>query len=64
MVLKSLKLSKNIFERTKMSILSISLLNEIFISFYVLIPFILRKDLLATTFQISLLTLGNLHVHH
>lgn len=47
---------ENIEQKTKKTLIGTSLLNEIFISFFGLMPFILRKDLLASTFQISLFT--------
>jgi MFS family permease len=46
-----------IAKRTKISLVGTSLLNEVFISFFGLMPFILRKDLLASTFQIALFTM-------
>ena len=49
--------SNYIEKRTKVTLLGTSLLNEAFISFFGLMPFILRKDLLASAFQISLFTM-------
>jgi MFS family permease len=46
-----------IVRRTREALLGTCLLNESFIAFFGLMPFILRKDLLATTFQISLFTM-------
>lgn len=46
----------NVEKKTKKSLIWTSLLNEFFVSFFAFMPFILRKDLLATTFQISLYT--------
>lgn len=42
------------FRKTKAALLWTSLLNEPFLALYALMPFILRKDLEATMFQISL----------
>lgn len=44
-------------KKTKFALVWSSLFNEVFVSFFGLMPFILRKDLLATTFQISLFTM-------
>jgi MFS family permease len=46
-----------IVRKTREALLGTCLLNESFIAFFGLMPFILRKDLLATTFQISLFTM-------
>lgn len=45
------------FVKTRSAILWTSLLNEPFIALFALLPFILRKDLGASAFQISLLTM-------
>lgn len=45
------------FYKTRFSFIANSLLNEAFIAFFGLLPFILRKDLKATIFQISLFTM-------
>jgi hypothetical protein len=45
------------FRKTKAALLWTSLLNEPFIALYALMPFILRKDLEATLFQISFFTM-------
>ncbi|KPK33584.1 MAG: hypothetical protein AMS24_00455 [Chlamydiae bacterium SM23_39] len=47
----------DIFQKTRNSILSFNIFNEIFVAFFGLMPFILRKDLLASAFQISLFTM-------
>lgn len=49
--------NKSIEKKTRITLLGTSLLNEVFISFFGLMPFILRKDLLASAFQISLFTM-------
>lgn len=49
--------SLNTIKKTKQSLIYSSLLHGIFVSFYGLMPFILRKDLGATAFQISLFTM-------
>lgn len=46
-----------IFLKTRFAIFSYALLNEPFIAFFGLLPFILRKDLFATIFQISIFTM-------
>jgi MFS family permease len=46
-----------IVRKTREALLGTCLLNESFIAFFGLMPFILRKDLLASTFQISLFTM-------
>lgn len=45
-----------VFKATRAALLGSSLLGELFYSFFSLMPFILRKDLFATTFQLSLFT--------
>jgi len=47
---------KEFYHKTKSAIISNILLNESFIAFFGLLPFILRKELHATIFQISLFT--------
>jgi hypothetical protein len=44
------------YKPTRLAIIATSLLNESFIAFFGLLPFILRKELHATIFQISLFT--------
>ena len=50
-------LLNNVFRKTRRAIIGTALLNEPFVVFYALLPFILRKDLQATTFEIALLTM-------
>ncbi|MES2345079.1 MAG: MFS transporter [Chlamydiota bacterium] len=52
-----MKSSDLCFRKTKAALLWTSLLNEPFLALYALMPFILRKDLEATLFQISLFTM-------
>ncbi len=45
------------FNKTRMAVIGSALLNEPFVVFYALLPFILRKDLHASAFQIALFTM-------